>query len=227
MKYSIMHINDRAETNMNLNRSILKNFEYIDIEYFDGTISSGWDMIHSRKIPLDKWNPYDGRTFDPLPGEYGVWASTILFFEYMINNNIDRMMLLEDDIVLETNFVELLNKCLNDLPDTFDFLSLYSNDFHNWCDENTEIGSEYIHRSINQYSAGLGTIYSLSGVKKILKVLKRKGIEYTSDCFIFKQAQLGVIEGYSIKREKINLIKHDSKNIKSTIDPDNTRNTET
>jgi GR25 family glycosyltransferase involved in LPS biosynthesis len=226
MKYSIMQIDDRAQINVSANKEKLKDFEYVDIEYFNGNINSGWDSINSRGIPLNKWKPYDGRTFDPLPGEYGVWVSTILFFEYMINNSIDTMMLLEDDIILENNFVKNLNKCLNDLPKNFDFLSLYSNDVHNWVDENTEIGSENIHRSLNQFSAALGTVYSLNGAKKILKVLKRKGIEYTSDCFIFNQSKLGVIDGYSIKKENIKLISHDSKNVKSLIDPENIRNTE-
>ena len=226
MKYSIMKINDRAKVNINRNKEILKNFDYVDINYFDGNTHSGWDMINQRGIPLNKWNPYDGRTFDPLPGEYGVWASTILFFEHMVENNINIMMLLEDDIVLSDTFIEVFNKCINDLPKDFDFLSLYSNNIHNWVDDQTEIGSSNIHKSFNQFSAGLGTVYSLSGVKKILKVLKRKGIEYTSDCFIFKQSQLGVINGYSIKRENVKLISHDSKNVKSLIDPNNIRNTE-
>jgi GR25 family glycosyltransferase involved in LPS biosynthesis len=225
MKYSIMHVNDRAKENMDYNKEILKDFEYCKVEYFDGNLGNGWDIINHMQIPVDRWNPYDGRTFAPLPGEYGVWVSNIYFLQYMIDNSIDRMLLLEDDILLDKNFVYNFNLCVNELPEDFDFLSLYSFDGQNDLDENTDIGAQYIHRSHNQYSAGQATVFSLQGAKKILKVLKRKGIEYTSDCFYFKQSQLGVINGYSVQKEKVKFLDHEYKKIKSLIDPENVRNT--
>lgn len=225
MKYSIMHINDRAKENMEYNKNILKEFEYCNIEYFDGIKGNAWDVLNDMKIPLNKWNPYDGRTSPPLAGEYGVWVSTIYFFEYMIKNNIDKMILLEDDILLKESFIENFNLCLEELPENFDFLSLYYFQEHNSLDENTDIGLKYIHKSNNQYSAGQATLYSLAGAKKIIKVLKRKGIEYTSDCFIFNQSHLGVINGYSIKPDLLSFLEHDNKKILSLIDPENLRQT--
>lgn len=226
IKYSIMHVNDRAKENMDRNKSILKNFEYVDIEYFNGNTGNGWDILNDMKIPLNKWKPYDGRTFNPLPGEYGIWVSTIRFMQYMIDNNIDKLLVLEDDVYLFDDFVENFNKCINELPETFSLLSFYAFDEHNEVTEETDLGLEYIHRSWNQPSGMQATLYSLDGVKKILKVLKRKGIEYTNDCFIFEQSRLQVIEGYSIKKNGLVFLDHDYKNIKSLIDPDNLRMTQ-
>jgi hypothetical protein len=53
--------------------------------------------------------------------------------------------------------------------------------------------------------------------------VKRKGIQYTSDCFIFEQSRLGFISGYSIIPGVKKYLQHKYKNIKSLIDPDNIR----
>ena len=223
MKYTIMHVNDRAKENMSINKQILQDFEYVDIKYFNGNTGNGWDILNDMKIPLDRWNPYDGRKSKPLPGEYGIWVSTIIFLEYIVKNNIDKLLVLEDDIILHKDFVKNFNKCISELPTNFSFLSFYSFDGHNELTEETDIGLNYIHRSWNQPSAMQATIYSLDGAKKILKAVKRKGIEYTNDCFIFEQSRTKVIHGYSVKKNKLKFLEHDYKNIKSLIDPDNFR----
>lgn len=224
MKYAIVHINDRSKENMDRNRSILSSFEYIDdIEFFNGNQGNAWDVINHKGIKQDVWEPYDGRAFPPLPGELGIWISTMNVWEYIVDNNIDRFLMLEDDIRLNENFVSNLELCLKDLPEDFDFLSLYYFEEQNNFDEGTDIGSKYIHRALTQYSAGQAMVYSLSGAKKLLKVLKRKGIQYTADCFIFRQCHEEVINGYSIIPDTLSFLEHDYISIKSTIDPDNKR----
>lgn len=226
MKYSIMHIDNRAIENTKHNKGVLKDFEYVDLQYFDGIKGNAWDVLNHRRIPLDVWQPYDGRNTLPLPGEYGVWLSTIIFLEHVVHNQIDKMILLEDDVFLEDNFIENLSLCIKDLPDSFDFLSLYYFDGQNELTSETDIGSKYIHLSHNQYSAGQATLYSLKGAKKILNLIHRKGLEYTSDCFIFNQSILGLLDGYSIVPDSLSFLRHDNKKIKSLIDPNNIRLTE-
>jgi len=226
MKYTIMHIDDRSKDNMDYNKSILSDFEHIsDIKFFNGNIGNSWDVINHKGIKQDTWSPYDGRSFPPLPGELGVWVSTIHVWEYIVKNNIDMFLSIEDDVKLNKNFIKNLNLCLADLPKSFDFLSLYYFSEQNCFDEGTDIGSKYIHKALTQYSAGQAILYSNKGAKKLLKILKRKGIQYTTDCFIFRQCHEEVIEGYTIIPNKLKFLDHEYKNIKSTIDPDNIRNT--
>jgi GR25 family glycosyltransferase involved in LPS biosynthesis len=225
MKYTIVHINDRSKENMDYNKSILSTFKYVDsIEFFNGNKGNAWDVINHKGIRQDVWKPYDGRSFPPLPGELGVWVSTINVWEHIVDNNIDMFLMLEDDVRLSKDFVADLQLCLNDLPKDFDFLSLYYFEEQNDFNEKTNIGSQYIHKALTQYSAGQATIYSFSGAKKLLKVLKRKGIEYTADCFIFRQCHEEVINGYSIVPKNLSFLEHDYINIQSTIDPENKRN---
>lgn len=227
MKYTIMHVNDRANDNMEHNKLILKDFDYIDdIEFFNGNVGNAFDVLDRMGIRLNVWSPYDGRSFAPLPGEYGVWVSTIRTWQYIVENKIDSMLVLEDDILLEESFVNNLSSCVGQLPEDYDFISLYYFEGQNDVDNSTDFGAKNIHRSLNQYSAGQATLYSYYGAKKLLKLVSRHGIEYTTDCFIFNKSQKGLISGYSIKPNDLSFLKHDYKNIKSLIDTENIRNVE-
>ena len=82
VKYTIVHVNDRAKQQMDNNKKILKSFDYVDnIQFFNGNKGNAWDVINHKGIRTDTWKPYDGRQFPPLPGEYGVWLSTINVLE--------------------------------------------------------------------------------------------------------------------------------------------------
>lgn len=223
MKYTIVHINNRSEQNIKNNINILKDFDHVDdIVFFDGTNKDGRQSLIDRGIDVKKWKPYDGRSTDPLPGEYGVWVSTINFLEYIVNNQLDKMLVLEDDVILKDNFVDILNKSINDLPSSFDFLSMYWNQGQNNSDERTLIGSKYIHKSLNAYSGALAMLYSYSGAKKILKCLQRKGMEYTADCFIYKMSHIGALSGFSLLEEVGEVVLHNW-DVLSTVDPNNFR----
>lgn len=226
MKYTIIHVNDRCVDLMNENKNILKSFDYVDdIVFFNGNVGNASDILNDKGISQDVWSPYDGRQTSPLPGELGIWVSTLNCWQYMVDNNIETLLMLEDDISLNKNFVKNLKLCLKDLPKNFDFLSLFYFEDQNKLTEDTDIKSKYIHRASNQYSAGQAIMYSLKGAKKMLKLIRRKGLEYTADCFIFEQARLGFVNGYSIVPNNLSFLDHKNKEIISIIDPDNFRNT--
>lgn len=227
MKYAIISVNDRAIKNINHNKNILKEYSYVeDIEYFNGNIGNGWDVLNHYGIDLNVWKPYDGRQDPPLPGEYGIWVSTINVWQYVVDNNIDRLLVLEDDIQLQDDFCEKFDLCIKDLPDSFDFFSLYYFLEHNSIEENLSIGSEHIQKANSQYSGAQGMLYSYHGAKKLLKLIKRKGMEYTPDCFIFRQCLEGLVDGYSIRKPNNYFLTHSYQEIKSLIDPNNLRKTD-
>jgi GR25 family glycosyltransferase involved in LPS biosynthesis len=227
VKYTIVHVNNRAKEQMDSNKEILKSFDYVDdIEFFDGNKSKAWDVINHRGIRTDVWSPYDGRQSPAFPGEYGIWVSLLNIFEYIVKNNVNALLVIEDDVLLKDNAPIFIENCLSELPEGWDFLSLYYFEGHNQYSESSNIGKSFIHKSINQPAATQGMIYSKAGASKILKLTKRKGIEYTVDCFIYKQAVLGFLNGYSILPTVEPIIKHEYKSIKSLIDPNNYRKVE-
>jgi GR25 family glycosyltransferase involved in LPS biosynthesis len=142
MKYTIMHVDNRSQENINYNKKILESLDYQEgIEFINGNLVDAWKILEDNGINVYAWNPYDGRTSEALPGEYGVMASTLNLWKYIVNNKIDRLLVIEDDIILQSDFIEKFNKCLNDLPENFDLLSLYYFSGQNWVDKDTEIGS--------------------------------------------------------------------------------------
>jgi GR25 family glycosyltransferase involved in LPS biosynthesis len=219
-----MHVNDRAKDHMDHNRNILANFEYLDdVEYFDGNSGDGLDVLNQKKIKTDVWNPYDGRQFLPLPGEYGIWVSTLSVWDYIIDNDLDSLLVLEDDITLNKNAEKIIKLLVTELPANWDFLSMYSFEDQNAFDKNTNINSKYIHKSTNQPAAAQAILYSNSGAKKLKNLLYEKGIEYTNDCFIHRQSIIGAVNGYSVIPGAADILVHENNKIESIIDPKSLR----
>ena len=227
MKYTILHVNNRAKHLMDQNKKVLKNFEYIDsISFFNGNINNPWDELALRGINVSSWKPYDGRKSNPLPGELGIWISYLNIFEYIIKTNIQQLLVIEDDVKIKNNSAANIYALMEKLPENWDFLSLHYNPGQNELTPESDIGSKKIHKSINQPSSTVAIIYSNSFAKKFLKLAGEKGIEYTIDCFLHNQARLGLLNGYSVIPKTSQIVFHqgDNKIIKSVIDPDNFRN---
>jgi GR25 family glycosyltransferase involved in LPS biosynthesis len=221
-----MKVNDRSIENVNKIKQQMTEFEYTDkIVFCNGNIEDAASIIDNEGIDRNTWSPYDGRTSPPLPGELGIWVSYINIFKYIVENKIDRLLVIEDDASLSDHFVPELKICLNELPEDFDFLSLsYFSDQNNLT-EGTDIGSDHVHRSLNQFSSAVGIIFSFQCAKKVLKLLRRFGIEYTNDCFIFHYSQKRMLNGFSLIKNDNPIIRHTNM-VESVIDPNNNRNVE-
>lgn len=223
MKFTIIHVNNRAQQQMDHNIEILSEFEYVtDISFFNAHVGNADDVFNHKGISQETWAPYDGRAFEILPGEKGIWLSTIASLEYAARLT-EPLLVLEDDVTLVEDFPERLKEYSAQLPPNFDFLSLYYFAGHNWLDENSDCGLKGIHKSINQFSGAQAIMYSPVGAKRILRLIQQFGIEYTSDCFIFNKAQKGILNGYSIKPDEPPMLTHDYIQVSSLIDPDNKR----
>ena len=223
MKYTIMKVNDRSIENVNTIKTMLNQFDYTDeIIFCNGNIEDAGSIIDKEGIDRSAWNPYDGRTSQPLPGELGIWVSYINIFKYIVKSKIDRLLVIEDDADLSNTFIDELALCLKDLPEDFDFLSLSYFTNQNDLTDSTEIGSKHIHRSLNQYSSAVGIIFSLQCAKKVLKLLQRVGLEYTNDCFIFHYSQEEKLNGFSLIKNDNPIIRHMNQ-VESVIDPNNDR----
>lgn len=224
MKYTIIHINNRAKNTIDHNKKILKEFEYVDsIKFVNGNAENALKAINDRGIRTETWKPYDKRSLPALPGEYGVWMSNLNVWEYLIRSNETRFLVLEDDILLKNNFLKTFANCLSELPKGWDFLSLHYFNEQNIKTPESDAGQKHIHKSINQPAANQAMLYSKSGALKLLRLVAKKGIEYTVDCFIYEQSRLGLVNGYSISPEIPKIVSHCHKEIASEVDPDGIR----
>lgn len=222
IKYTIIYVNDRASSQILHNKKILKDLYYVDdIVFCNGNEENAEEIVLGMGIDPSSWSPYEDNDTRAtyLPGEIGLWVSNINVFNYMIKHSIEKMLVLEDDCLLNEDFPQRLNSAITELPENWDFLSLYWLDGQNLITPESDIGLANIHKSTNQPASTVAMIYSISGVKKILDLVKEKGIEYTYDCFIYRQAKLGLLNGYSVKPIGNKLATHTYNVTGSLIDP--------
>jgi len=222
IEFVIVHTSERAKAFMDVNKDILGGLQYLDkIEFFDAQKRNPWEELSSRKYRTDTWSPYDEREFPPLPGEIGIWVSFINIWEYMANHEVEQLLVLEDDVALSLEAPNILANALIELPRNWDMLSLHSWDGQNIKDKNTDIGRPHIHRSDNKFWGTQGMVYSLSGARKILRLVKKFGVENSVDLFLFQKARDRKLHSYSLdpSLEFLTL----AQGVKSEIDPANVR----
>jgi GR25 family glycosyltransferase involved in LPS biosynthesis len=226
VNYTVIKISDRAIDNFGRITEILSDFNYINnIKFYNGHVEDCKKIINECGINTDSWNSVlfgEKSNRDPLPGELGVTLSVVSILNYIIENSLDYLLVLEDDAILEDDAKEKILNSIKDLPLGWDFLSLFSLEHGNLYTEDTDVGSEYVHKSNNQGASTVVMAYSLEGAKKMLKLLKAKGMEGTIDCFMYKQSVLGLLNGYSVK-PNIVIARHINEKHPSTIDPDDLR----
>lgn len=224
IKYTIIHVNDRAKGNMEKNKKILADLEYVsEISFCNGNTEDAEKILKNMGIDTTTWSPYDNRELPIFPGEYGAWVSNINVWNFMVENDVQEMLVLEDDAILFNFAAHSLNSFVSELPEEWDFLSLFYLEGQNAFSKQTSIQKRHIHKNLNQPASAVAMLYSNSGARKLLELVKEKGIEYAHDCFIHEQGRLGLLNGYSLIPGRLRFASHLIESLGSTIDPDKKR----
>lgn len=147
-------------------------------------------------------------------GELGVWASNYTAWKNFVNTDHDMLMLMEDDIVLNKNFNIKLKEYIRELPEEWDFFTVYIPSFGNIRydvhKKSLDIGKENICKVYQSWSC-LCYIVSKDGAKKLLDQVKQP-VKSPIDHWLFYNENLN---GYAIKLEKGNIC--DIYKLQSTI----------
>lgn len=221
MKYCIINATDRAKDNVKDIRNKMKDFYFINnIRYYTPK-DNYLEYLQENKIDIRLSDRYI-----VLDTNIAYWASTVSVWNYIIDNNIDKFLVFEDDSVLKDNFVDVYNKCITDLPEDFDSLSLHTLKFNdlvqNVLRDDYDIGSKYIHRALDIIAGAQAMVYSLKGAKKYIQLLQEYGIDTNSDIGIFDHVRAGRIEGYILRPDIPEILTHGQ--FESALDPENKRN---
>ena len=179
--YKIFHIDGSSELRDKL---FLDASEYLDskLDIFQSpTINlminnAAQDFIENN----DGFNP----TFNFKIGEVGVWASNFVAWNNLLKSDYDALLLFEDDLLLSENFYEKLIELINDLPDNWDFFSVFCHPnqigrYHKDFDITDKIVSGYQDWSMLCY------MVSRQGAQKALNFMKN-GFSQPIDWFIFR-----------------------------------------
>ena len=147
-------------------------------------------------------------------GELGVWASNYSAWKNFAETDHEMLMLMEDDIVLSKHFNIKLKQYIEELPDDWDFFTVYIPTFGNVKykvgRKDLDIGKENICKVYQSWSC-LCYIVSKRGAKKLLNLVKEP-VKAPIDHWLFYHEKLN---GYAIKVEKGNIC--DIYKLKSTI----------
>lgn len=162
-------------------------------------------------------------------GELGVWHSQMIAWDYIAGQTND-VLVLEDDAILDPEFVDMFSRYLLQLPDKYDFYSVYTpkeqyaDFYHNYIwDSNGYIiglgrpeyhnlgapwylyGSKSMCKVFQGYSC-VATLFSPKGAAKLLERARVTGMTTPVDCWIFEQAHAGNVAAYSQKPDYFRIV---------------------
>ena len=183
--YKVFHIEGmgdsaaiRSELNYKINNYLNNVFNELDTPTIQIMNQYQYDEFNKTYGLL---NP----TFEFKYGELGIWASNLLAMQNFLESDYDVLMLMEDDISYNENFVQLLDAYLKDMPEDWDVFSYFchSNQFSLF--NNIYNGA----RIVPAYQDWSMLCYLLNkrGAKKILDSVKETGINMPIDWYIFRQ----------------------------------------
>lgn len=179
-------------------------------------------LLNSMGVATDVYAPDDGRSMPMKRTEAGIFCSYIRALEAGAARSTGNVLILEDDAILAKNFVSQVNEFTKDLPEHFDFLSLYSLAGQNFIVESSDIGSRFIHRCVSQFAMNVGILWSQVGIRKILDIFRQHGTTYNSDSIIYRASREGLLAGFIVRPDVEPVIFHGT--VPSILDPNNERN---
>lgn len=131
-------------------------------------------------------------------GELGIWASNYSAWSKFAKSGHEMLMLMEDDIILEKDFNNKLVGYISELPDDWDFFTVYIPSYGNTRAKTHKkvlnVGKENITKVYQSWSC-LCYIVSKNGAKKLLEQVKNP-VNGPIDHWLFYNENLN---GYALK----------------------------
>lgn len=201
--YTVIKIDNRAEQSLAKIHNILQyNFEYrSNIDFVDARKDDIFDFFSQRNININWLGELFGLDKNFVISELGCYASHIKALEYIVQNNIQEMIVFEDDIIISENFLNIFSVCYRDLPNDYDFLS-DNTIFPNYEEtstntENILTDSLYLNKPHLQNAMLCFMMYSLNGAEKLLSFIKKHGVLCPIDTLIFTLQRRNDLNGYA------------------------------
>ena len=217
--YVLIKINDKRLKTQQKIESDLSSFNRHFVECVDG---------HNEEavIRFFKNNPNIKEARPTRAGFLGHWLTFLNILQYIIDNNIDNLLVLEDDAILSKTFIQDLEMYMSHLPEDYDFFMIYDSEpnKHNYMFSKDElkmripqrfkidrdptkvhadwnIDSKYIVRTYQKFGS-VGQVFSNSGAKKIMQLTEKNGLGISRwevrafDMTMYQYSFRGIINGY-------------------------------
>lgn len=143
-------------------------------------------------------------------GEIGNFGSHYLSWKYVIENNLDRLLVFEDDAVIDDNFLDMYNLFIEHCPEDYDVFSMFVHE--NQFDRFTKSDqiNEYIAKGYQDWST-LCYVVSNRGANTLVEYVESVGMDAPTDWFIFRNGHAGKFNVYTFVPKKAGSVKIDGR----------------
>ena len=218
--FKIFHVDGESETSKmrteltnRATKELTKSFNEIDtptIIIKDKKEASAF-FKNNKNIKIDPLGRFEGGW---KYGELGIWASNFSAIKNFSKTEYNYLILMEDDIVIGKQFNTSLVKYMEELPEDWDFFTVYipktGNIRYRQSRDSIMIGKENVCKVYQSWSC-LCYVVSKKGAERILELIKTP-VSDPIDHWLFYHKGLN---GYAIKQEKGNIC--NLYNIPSTV----------
>lgn len=190
INYHIIHIDDVRKSNRDRVDEILMSNK-INIPSLDARTDENKELFLSQ-------NPRFKITWPEFKnGEIGNFGSHYIAWKYLIDSKLDNLLIFEDDILIENDFISKYNLAIDNVPSDYDVLSIFvhSNQYDRF-DKSQEI-SYYIAKGYQDWST-LCYVVSKSGARKLVEYVENNGMNRPTDWFIFRGGNEGLFNVYTL-----------------------------
>ena len=143
-------------------------------------------------------------------GEIGNFGSHYLSWKYVVDNNLDKLLIFEDDAIIDDNFLDMYNLFIEYCPSDYDVFSMFvhENQFDRF--RKSDRINDYIAKGYQDWST-LCYVVSNSGAKKMINYVESIGMDAPTDWFIFRNGHAGKFNVYTFVPQKAGSVKIDGK----------------
>ncbi len=132
--------------------------------------------------------------------EVGCFASHYLAWKYIVKNNLEDLLILEDDALLKDNFLNKYNSSKNKLPKDYDMFFLYANRYMaaRFSIKEHYIKNHFISKAYQDWST-LAYLISYEGAVKAISLTHELGMIRPVDNFLLEGGEKGLLNVYAPK----------------------------
>jgi hypothetical protein len=203
INYHIIHIDDMRKTNRDHVEELLMSNK-LEIDCLDA-------RTDENKLKFFEENPNFKLSWHGFKnGEIGNFGSHYLAWKFLAKSNLENMLIFEDDVLIENNFIEKYNIAIENVPSDYDVLSIFvhPNQYDRF-DKTQEI-SYYIAKGYQDWST-LCYVVSKNGAKKLIKHVEDHGMGRPTDWFIFRGGNEGIFNVYTLPPHFISPVSIDTR----------------
>lgn len=195
LKYKIIHI-DKIDQRKSSVEKVRRIMEESGVSKINSEVADLYDFeqvdifLKNNKNFIFNFHSEFPKPFPHISGVVGCWASHYLAWEKMVAENLDAIIVFEDDVYVEDDFMRYIDLYLSHLPSDWDFFSIsippgeenrYNYDLHH-------IGDDAICKFYQAWNTG-AYLVSRRGALKAIKDISKNGISVPIDWYIFESGR--------------------------------------